>query len=327
MRRSTSLFLVLLFLSLCTTGFAAEKNLVIGYHGDINDEFFCGVKAEAVLKGVEIRYVEDTENMDCSLLILDHPDFIPENGKCLVYTEKSSQLSEAAGGIFYKKNEEVQFALDTLALFDGHEAPVRAIGLFTDVNSRGAVLYRQMEKKGKLQNKGIYFGSVEEAYDWTLSSLDAITIGVLDSIYCETPDLAYEAYQALKDSDRNDAVEIICQGISVSLMDDMLEDPWLIGAMNGANTYAAGQLMLRMAVSYLQTGKGVWVEQSPVAIFSEALTDPEHDDFYLMLGQQESGMPEIVFEEVVTETAEKSIFDLFAQSLQNLVKEEVVEDA
>ena len=54
---------------------------------------------------------------------------------------------------------------------------------------------------------------------WTAQALDGVPVGLLDSIYGETPQLAMEAYRALRAANRNDAVEVICAGITQEILD------------------------------------------------------------------------------------------------------------
>jgi hypothetical protein len=128
-----------------------------------------------------------------------------------------------------------QMAWDALFTYDGHEAPVRVLGLFTEEGGPGDALYQAMLEAGKLMPKGAYYANAgEDAEGWAAAALQAVPVGLLDSIYAETPELALAAYGALRKAARNDAVEVICAGVTEDVLAAMREDHFCMGAAAGA---------------------------------------------------------------------------------------------
>lgn len=151
-------------------------------------------------------------------------------------------------------------AWDALFTYPAHEAPIRVLALLDTPGSPGDVIFQEMVQAGKLQPKGVYYDNLPPAPSgsppegetpapeetpagtpalpldpgtWTAQALDGVTVGLLDSIYGETPQLAMEAYRALRAANRNDAVEVICAGITQEILDAMVEDHFSMGAAAG----------------------------------------------------------------------------------------------
>ena len=147
-------------------------------------------------------------------------------------------------------------AWDALFTYPAHEAPIRVLALLDTPGSPGDVIFQEMVQAGKLQPKGVYYDNLPPAPSespsegetpmpaetpalpldpgtWTAQALDGVTVGLLDSIYAETPQLAMDAYRALRAANRNDAVEVICAGITQEILDAMVEDHFSMGAAAG----------------------------------------------------------------------------------------------
>ena len=147
-------------------------------------------------------------------------------------------------------------AWDALFTYPAHEAPIRVLALLDTPGSPGDVIFQEMVQAGKLQPKGVYYDNLPpspsespsegetpmpaetpalllDAGAWTAQALDGVTVGLLDSIYAETPQLAMDAYRALRAANRNDAVEVICAGITQEVLDAMAEDHFSMGAAAG----------------------------------------------------------------------------------------------
>ena len=130
--------------------------------------------------------------------------------------------------------QNAQMAWEALFSYPSHEAPVRVLALFTKAGSPGDTLYRQMLAQGKLMKKGVYYADGDgETKAWAAEALAAVPVGLLDSIYAETPALALAAYEALREADRNDSVEVICAGITEEIIAAMREDHFSMGAAAG----------------------------------------------------------------------------------------------
>lgn len=154
-------------------------------------------------------------------------------------------------------------AWDALFSYPSHEAPIRVLVLLDTPGSPGDVIFQEMVQAGKLQPKGVYYANLPpatsapsesptdgetptpeetpeqtqalplDAGTWTTQALDGVTVGLLDSIYAENPQLALEAYRALRAANRNDAVEVICAGVTQEVLDAMAEDHFSMGAAAG----------------------------------------------------------------------------------------------
>lgn len=150
-------------------------------------------------------------------------------------------------------------AWEALFSYPSHEAPIRVLALLDAPGSPGDCIFQEMVQDGKLQPKGVYYANLPpetpapsespaegetpmpaetpalplDAGAWTAQALDGVPVGLLDSIYGETPQLAMEAYRALRAANRNDAVEVICAGITQEVLDAMAEDHFSMGAAAG----------------------------------------------------------------------------------------------
>lgn len=127
-----------------------------------------------------------------------------------------------------------EIAWETLFAYPAHEAPVRVLALFKEADSPGDALYQRMLTEGKLMAKGAYYANADGSpKNWTQKALKGVSIGLLDSIYAETPELALAAYEALREAGRNDSVEVICAGITEDVMAAMKKDRFSMGAAAG----------------------------------------------------------------------------------------------
>lgn len=150
-------------------------------------------------------------------------------------------------------------AWEALFSYPSHEAPIRVLALLDAPGSPGDCIFQEMVQDGKLQPKGVYYANLPpetpapsespaegetpmpaetpalplDPGAWTAQALDGVTVGLLDSIYAETPQLAMDAYRALRAANRNDAVEVICAGITQEVLDAMAEDHFSMGAAAG----------------------------------------------------------------------------------------------
>lgn len=154
-------------------------------------------------------------------------------------------------------------AWDALFSYPSHEAPIRVLALLDAPGSPGDCIFQEMVQDGKLQPKGVYYANLPpetpapsespaegetpmpaetpegtptlplDPGTWTAQALDGVTVGLLDSIYAEAPQLAMDAYRALRAANRNDAVEVICAGITQEILDAMVEDHFSMGAAAG----------------------------------------------------------------------------------------------
>ncbi len=93
--------------------------------------------------------------------------------------------------------------------------------------------------------------SLTDAPSSLFEILESIPVGLLDTIYAQTPELAKIAYSVLVEADRHDRTEVIVSTMTEDVVSLMREDFYLLGGAYGTNGYAVGALALRMAASHL----------------------------------------------------------------------------
>lgn len=250
------------------------KEIVIACDAPEDGLFAEGVRAQAEKAGIPLRFVGKAEQaQDCDALIhygtadAELPD-IPY--VTLQWDGKTDD--HAAGCIVYEKDMQVKAALETMFTYPSHEAPVRILGLFSGGESEAAREYARMEAEGKLQSKGTTGSDGAIAVEWLERTLSGIGVGVLDTVFAETPRLAMDGFEALKRAQRNDAVEICAAGLTRSQIEAMLEDHFLMGAAVGLDEFNAGMLSLRMCAGILageDTDEVIRLE--PFALCSDAV--------------------------------------------------------
>lgn len=142
--------------------------------------------------------------------------------------------------------ECARLAWEALFTYPAHEAPIRVLALFNAPGGTGEDVYSQMCRAGKLMPKGVYYAqepapatgsnaaaAPRDPKEWAAQALAEVPVGLLDSIYAETPALALAAYEALREAGRNDSVEVICAGITPAVLAAMEEDHFSMGAAAG----------------------------------------------------------------------------------------------
>ena len=233
------------------------KDIVVGCVAPKGSLFAQGAAAQSERIGIPLEQLSSIEEgaLCDALLVYDENNSYTKSAVPSVVYRANAESAEPQDEIYfilYDKKEETKAALSAMYDYPSHEAPIRILGLFAQEASEGAQLYTQMETEGKLQSKGCYYESDGYAAEtWLQESLSAITVGVLDTVYAETPKLALQGFSALQKAARNDAVEICAAGLSKEQLEAMQEDHFLMGSAVGANEYDAGKLALRMALCAL----------------------------------------------------------------------------
>lgn len=145
------------------------------------------------------------------------------------------------------------------------------LALFSDEAGLSKEIFDAMLAEGKLQDKGTYIEGVSEqtAEEWAAEMLENITVGLLDTIYAETEDLAVAAYNALTAAERNDSVEVICPVLSEKLIELMVQDHWSMGVCVGVSLEEGAKTMLELADELMETGKVKIVSLEPKVIYSD----------------------------------------------------------
>lgn len=260
--KKLALILAIIMCCACISGCSPKitEETVIAYYGE-QGAFYEGVKLQAEQYGLDVELLTD---IDAILNGTDTPkvDILIAYNKDVVFgdSDVKKPIVITCGGANDCSAAEVDVAvgdmskeaLDVLFNYPAHESPIRALGVFESADSAAAKEYSAMISAGKIYDKGQYTGS-GDAKEWTANSLSKVIPGLLDTIYADNEKLAIQAYDALRAADRNDAVEIISNGISSEVVNAMLEDHFSMGAAVGANLWSAGALSFRMALqAYLE---------------------------------------------------------------------------
>ncbi len=212
----------------------------------------------AAKQGVLLVFMPEPEEMSAitgpAVILTDEPENLPDNVSVVI--TDSDAAAEAAWDVLYS--------------FPSHCSPIRTISLFAG-RDRAYELQQELIAAGKLHDKGTYIegtgmGTPEK---WIEEAINAVPVGLLDTIYAESESLAKAAYDALKAAKRNDSVEVICSEVSEDLVALMIEDHWLMGACAGTNLNRAAEEMLRLAAKLTETGETETVALSTEAICSD----------------------------------------------------------
>ncbi len=256
---------------------AFGKEIVISCCAQEDGLFAEGAKAQAERLGIPVSFagLNEPEKWRDALIVYDGGEGMPGDIDipAVIYTDEAEADAETENVYFikYQKSIETEAALEAMYNYPSHEAPIRILGLFASNESEAYEAYNKMGSDGKLQSKGVFCGSDGyTAEDWLVESLGGITIGVLDTVYAETPELAMQGFAALNKAARNDAVEICAAGITKEQIKAMQSDHFLMGAAVGVDEYGAGMLAVRMAASALAGEKiEKQTELLPICIYSD----------------------------------------------------------
>ena len=267
------------------------REVTIAAYGDVSQELLTGMKIQAQELGIPFALVENAQAASDADIVLAYKIKKEERSALsqptVIIAEDAEEFMEDDIGILLDPEDAVTLSLSTLADYPGHDTPVRALGLFTGEESAAFAGYRQMEADGKLYSRGAFYGSEDILYaDWLTKKLAEIPAGLLDTIYAEDAELALIAYDALKQAQRGDAVEVICCGITEDVIFAMQEEHFLMGAAAGADPYTVGALAVRMAVALL-AGEDAEIYEFPIqVVFS--------DDVYALTKEQELSLDQIM---------------------------------
>lgn len=260
---------------------AFGKEASMAFFAGADNWFEPGVLAQAELLGIPVVAITDiTEAADHDVLIACKADAAALAGvsvPVVFYAADEADISDHGYGIVYDSAEEPRAALEAMFTYPSHEAPVRLIGLFPDMDCAASSGYVRMQREGKLQSKGACAVFASDGIDpeaWAAETLDNITVGVLDTVFAADETLARAAFAALKAAERNDAVEVCTQGLTPWHVEAMLEDHFLMGTAVGANEYGAGMLAVRMAAFLLsgRDGELAAVTLQPLCVRSDEVT-------------------------------------------------------
>lgn len=272
-----SLILAVAVLTGCTAPVQAEpeptpipmKMTVISASDDFSDM----VEAQAGSE-VQISAADNAEDADWDVTLL----YMPETGKLneiegsgVVLTDDPALIPEDVSTVAIDNDAAVQAAWDALYTYPAHSTPIRILTLTESGAGLSREIFDIMLAEGKLQDKGNYIHSQSEQSpeEWVAERLADVPVGLLDTIYADTQELAIAAYNALRAAERNDSVEVICPVLSEALIELMVEDHWSMGVCVGVSMKEGVEAMLELAEELVETGEAKTVSLEPKVVYSD----------------------------------------------------------
>ena len=237
------------------------------------DEFSDAVEQNADVD-IQITGTDNAEDADWDVALVYMPeseDIAGLTSADVVLTDEPDLLPEDVSAVTVDGSAAVQAAWDALYAYPTHSTPVRMFMLCEDAEGYAKECFDAMVLEGRLQDKGCYVqaGAEQTAEEWVAERLDDITVGLLDTIYAETEELAIAAYNALRAAERNDSVEVICPVLSEKLIELMMEDHWSMGVCVGISVQEGAKAMLELADNVMNDGAVNRVELKPRVICSD----------------------------------------------------------
>lgn len=240
-----------------------------------SDEEFVKAVEEQVGDKYILHQVSSAEEIGQDDIVISYMEEAPEmesfEGPQIVFTDVPPEDEDGKLYAVVDDSAAVKTAWDALYTYPTHCTPIRLIALFNAAEGEAYQTYTEMLQQGKLWEKGVYFVSDagNPAQDWAKEALDGITVGLLDTVFAETAELAKAVYAALKEADRNDSVEIICPELDQELVELMIEDHWLMGAAVGGAKSNAAASAIELVDELLQSGEAESVVIEPKVIYSD----------------------------------------------------------
>ncbi|MBQ2985130.1 MAG: hypothetical protein IJD61_01775 [Clostridia bacterium] len=211
-------------------------------------------------------------DFDVTLLYMPDPGILSATTGCeVVLTDDADHVPENVSAVAIDNDAAVRAAWDALYTYPSHSTPIRILTLTEGGAGLSREMFETMLTEGKLQDKGNYIGShsQQEPEEWVSQRLQDIPVGLLDTIYAETEELAIAAYNALRAAERNDSVEVICPVLTDRLIELMVEDHWSMGVCVGVSMEAGVEAMLELAEELVETGETRTVSVEPVVVYSD----------------------------------------------------------
>lgn len=237
------------------------------------DAFSRAVKRNAGNE-VQISAADNIEDADFDITLV----YMPETGEMdeltqsdVVLTDDAAHVPENVSAVIIDNDAAVLAAWNALYTYPAHSTPIRILTLTQGGTGLSREIFDTMLAEGKLQDKGSYIGSQtqQEPEEWVAQRLSDIPVGLLDTIYAETEELAVAAYNALRAAERNDSVEVICPALSDRLIELMVEDHWSMGVCVGISMDTGVEAMLELAEELVETGETRMVSVEPLVVYSD----------------------------------------------------------
>lgn len=237
-------------------------------------EDFADMVAEQAGIEVEINAADNIEDADFDVALLYMPDADEVNsiaGSGVVLTDDPALIPEEISTVTVDNDAAVRAAWDALYTYPTHSTPIRLLALTESGAGLSREMFYTMIAEGKLQDKGSYIASQNEQppEEWVAQRLADIPVGLLDTIYADTEELAIAAYNALRAAERNDSVEVICPVLSERLIGMMVEDHWSMGVCVGISMKQGAEAMLELAEELVNCGETGSRSLEPTVVYSD----------------------------------------------------------
>lgn len=269
--RITALLLVAAMIGGCTAAATeTEKQAAVRMAVISADEEFSELLEARAGNNIQLGEVDD--EADITLLYMPEQDELTEaTDSDVVLTDDINMLPENVAAVTIDERAAVEAAWEALYTYPAHSTPIRLLTLTEGGASLSREIFESMLSQGKLQDKGSYIGSrtEQDPGEWVSERLQDIPVGLLDTIYAETEELAVVAYNALRDVERNDSVEVICPVLSEKLIALMVEDHWSMGVCVGISMKEGADAMLELAEELANTGECGTISLEPRVIYSD----------------------------------------------------------
>lgn len=287
-----SMALCALLLTGCTAPVQAEPEPTLRMTVVSASDAFAEMMEAQAGNEILINAADNLEDADGEITLLYMPEAEDvENiaGSGVVMTDDDSILPQNVAAVSIDNDAAVRAAWDALYSYPTHSSPIRLLTLTEGEDGPSREIFQEMLEAGKLQDKGSYIRSINEQTpeEWMTEALGSVAVGLLDTIYAETEELAIAAYDALKAAERNDSVEVICPVMTDKLIELMVEDHWSMGICVGASMKEGAEAMLKLAEVLAGTGEAQSVVLEPMVIYSDdvkALVDSGITDIQDIIG-------------------------------------------
>ncbi len=272
-----ALVLAAVLLAGCTAAPAAQpdptpipvKMTVISADDDFSQELEQQAGIEVIISAAD--NAEDAD-FDVALMYMPDPSALSQVTGCeVVLTDDPALIPEDVSAVAIDNDAAVQAAWDALYTYPSHSTPIRLLTLTETGAGLSRELFDIMLAEGKLQDKGNYIRSRSEQgpEEWVAEKLADIPVGLLDTIYADSEELAVAAYNALRAAERNDSVEVICPVLSENLIALMAEDHWSMGVCVGVSKKQEAEAMLELAEQLVETGEAKKISLEPIVVYSD----------------------------------------------------------
>jgi len=217
-----------------------------------NDEFFAGATAVAEELGVGVKKVS-AASAEADGVLAYKPASASFTVPACVYTDKD--IAAAENLVVYKHDGGIpaENIFESIINFDGHDTPVRVIGVYA-ADGEGAAVAERLAGEGKLLiRKSFTEGGEQTVEDFAAEVVGRYYPGMVEAVYVDNAELAMAVYNAFAAAGRTD-FKIFCAEITPELRSIMAENKESIPAAAGITDYERGEIAMRLLLDKLAGG-------------------------------------------------------------------------